>query len=383
MDQTLSPLAAATAALAQIPPTPPAEEPAPPAAAPAAGEGAEAPPAASDGGHAPPTTPEGEAESAAAPEGEGEAEGEGEVEGERAPEAGEPAAEQVIAIPGRFPNQSIELVLDSPEARESVQRLVNGYMRGEQAREVTERAKAELARASEERLAFVADPVAVLERASVDVRAMVLRNLLLDEGVRGAVADDLAVLATEGVVGLEDRATRQRLEMKESARGQIAQIREREKFAASLDQMLVDTLDRTSMSDEGKDAAYDLLLTALEAHETRSGRPLRSLEEVRSVLAPHATALHLSFDAPPAASPAPAAGAPPHAARPVPGAPAPARSVASLKSGQAARAASSATASAGRGAPPIPPAAPLNAPKGAMLREATAHLRQMQGKPTS
>lgn len=378
----LSPLAAAGVAAAAVAASaaaaaaPPAVDPAPSPADPGAPVVADPAAPAATPPAGPVADPEGEGEGAGAVEDPEAAEGQGET-----PPA-DPTPGLAIAIPTRFPGQQLELTVTDQSTLEAVQMLVNGFMRGEQARTALHNAQVQRTQAEEASMAFVADPVAVLERSDAGMRAMIVRNLLLDDAVRAELEPDIAALQTTGAAAIEDKAKRQRGEHRDTMREQVTEMRQRQQFAGQVDTMLSEALEAaTHLSEEDKEGAYDMMIDLLASHEERNQKRIRNLDEVRSLLAGRARLLNLSFDAPAtAAKPVPAAKT--KAPVVAPGTPAPAKSAAALTTGAAARAASAAAASTGRSAPAIPPSAPILAPKGGGLKDATAQLRKMSAPTT-
>lgn len=172
------------------------------------------------------TTPE----TPAAPDGEGDADAEGET-----PDGGD--AEDVVddtlivELPPRTPNgEAIRIAVPDQESLEAIQRLQNGYMRGEQARGAVAESRQTIEEFEEFRESLQLDPVSVIESAmSVEHAELLVRSLLTHPAILPRLQADLDLITQGDPDALErvrERAKAQRLELKDAAREQIEGQRE-------------------------------------------------------------------------------------------------------------------------------------------------------------
>ena len=382
-----SPIAAATAALRTSPPAEgavPTIPPFLPVSAPAsATAGAPATPAAPEGatpapegGEVPPT-PEGAAPEGGAPEG-------------TAPETPEtPAALEepiLVEVPSRFPDQKHTFAVSDPKDAEVLRMLTNGFMRGEQAKSLREQADKAIEAANTQRIQFLADPVAVVGTMHPEARAMVVRNLLLDQEVFKLVAEDLDTLADHGADALRDKAENSRTKHRDATAGQVAALQEREQLTRQIGGYLDSILLASGHDEDTQDDLYDELVGTLQLHEQTTGKQIKSLAEARSVIARKAQLFKIPLD-PSSSAPAGATAAPPAKpsapAKPTAPAPAAAPSVEQVRQNSVIRRVASAAAPTGRPAPTLPAESPLLPPKGSTIKDATARLRAQAANPNT
>ena len=379
-------LAAATASLRTTSSSvsPPPSAPETPATQPA-GAPAATPPAPAEG-----ETPPAEGETPPAepppPEGETPPPAEGETPPAGTPPDGEVPSDidlsLVVELPARRPGEKpLPVLLDNPAVVERIRQLNNGYMRGEQARELEARAAEQSAAARRMRIEFIADPVGALEvNLNAEQRAIVARNLLVDPEVRQLLQGELRLLETaDGLERLEDRAKRMRSEYKDARMGEVQTLETQERLVGQTSRLLDAVVQQLpDLPREAQDVLIEDLFRDIDAAESRLGKPILQMQQILEAIAPRLKLHHFSLDGgKPVRTTAPPARPSTPAARP--GAPTTPPNPAAVVGAARVRAdiknATAAVASAGRAAPAVTSQSPLVPPKGATIAQATAHLR--------
>lgn len=107
---------------------------------------------------------------------------------EKDPEAGD---DIVVELPGRNPDETFEIVVDSPEAQERLNQLKNGFMRGEAVRREREELQTDREEIEEIDALLASDPAGfLLEKVKPEFRLDVLKSLLLDPDTYKALQED-------------------------------------------------------------------------------------------------------------------------------------------------------------------------------------------------
>lgn len=261
--------------------------------------GEEPPPAAAEGGEPAPETTEG------APT---EAEG------------AEAAAEFVIELPARTPNgEPIRIDAGDQETYDAFQRLQNGYMRGEEAREVRAQAREVIDEFEEFRESLQLDPLSVIESAlSVAQGELLVRSLLAMPAIRDRLAAELSDALSDDEAAQERfrlKAENQRAKLRDAARAQLDEGRAIRQNAADVN-AAIGRLVPSDWTDEQKEFFYRDARTDIGEWCRRNERRTVPPTHVAQILAPRLKLLGLD----PAARRAPDRALPTRAAASAPAA---------------------------------------------------------------
>lgn len=255
------------------------------------------------------------------------------VDGEAEETEGEVSEDLVIELPARTPNgEPLRIVAPDQETAEAFQRLHNGYMRGEAAREAQAQSREVIDEFEEFRESLTLDPLSVIESAlSVDQAELLARSLFANPVIMQRIAPELADLLGEDE-GAQERfrlkAENQRVKLRDTAREQIDGQRAARANARDVN-AAIGRLIPASYTDEQKEFFFRDAIGDLQHHQRRTGQSLIAPNTVAQILAPRLKALGLDSatrrDGAPAresakrsttaAASAPAAGSPASAPR--------------------------------------------------------------------
>lgn len=218
------------------------------------------------------------------------------VEGAEGEDAGEVVDDAlVVELPARTPNgEAIRIAVPDQESLEAIQRLQNGYMRGEAAREVHAESRQVVEEFEEFRQQLQLDPLSTIESAlSVEQAELLARSLISHPAIMQRLADDLALIAQgdeDAVTRVRERAKAQRLELKDRARDEIEgqrAVRQNARDVQSVIGRLVpDTFNEDMRELFYRDARYDI-----QAWQQRTGQSIVPPNAVAQILAPRLKAL--------------------------------------------------------------------------------------------
>lgn len=339
--------------------------------------------AAKQAADAAPATPE-----TPAAEGEGAAEGEEPetVDGEGGEGEGEEVDDTLIVeLPARTPNgEPIRVAVPDQESLEAIQRLQNGYMRGEQAREVQAESHQVLGEFEEFRQQLQLDPVGVLEESlSPDQAEMWFRYLLTHPAIIQRAARDIEMVASgdeDAIERVRERTRSQRLELEKASRTKIEEQRAIRSNARDVNAQ-IGRLVPESFTEDMKELFYRDARYDIQAWQQRTGQSIVPPNIVAQILTPRLKALGVdpaARRAPKTGQPAtpratPAAATAPAGTSPTSGTP---RTVERVKSNAEKRAL---VAAAAPGANAVGRPNPLGAiPQNADVKEAIAAFRKMR-----
>lgn len=309
-----------------------------------------------------------------------------------APEASEGAEGEdapddalIVELPPRTPNgEPIRVAVPDQESLEAIQRLQNGYMRGEAAREVQAESRQVIEEFEEFREGMRLDPLSTIESAlSVDQAELLVRSLLSHPALLPRLADDLALIAQgdeDAVARVRERAEAQRLKLKDKARDEIEGQRAVRQNARDV-QSVIGRLVPESFTDEMKELFYRDARYDIQEWQQRNRQSMVPPNIVAQILAPRLKALGVdpaTRRASKTGQPAPTRATPAAAAAPA-GAPTASpqpRTVERVKSNAEKRAL---VAAAAPGANAVGRPNPLGAiPQNADVKEAIAAFRKMR-----
>lgn len=217
-------------------------------------------------------------------------EGEGTEGADDAASESEESTELVIELEARLPNgQPIVINAPDPETYEALQRLQNGYMRGEQARAVQSEAREVLDEFEEFREGLRLDPVSTIESGlSVDQAEMLARSLLTHPALLPRLMADLEAIATndpEQVERIRERAEAQRLKLKDQARGELEGQRAVRQNARDI-QSVIGRLVPQTFTDEQREFFYRDARYDIQEWQQRNRQQIVPPNLVAQILAP-------------------------------------------------------------------------------------------------
>lgn len=219
------------------------------------------------------------------------------VEGAAEEPEGEVSDDLIIELPARTPNgEPLRIVAPDQETAEAFQRLHNGYMRGEQAREVQAQSREVIEEFEEFRESLTLDPLSVIESAlSVDQAELLTRSLLANPVIQQRVAAELADLLGEDE-GAQERfrlkAENQRAKLRDTAREQIDGQRAARANARDVN-AAIGRLIPAHYSDEQREFFFRDAIGDIQHHQRRTGQRLIAPNTVAQILAPRLKALGL------------------------------------------------------------------------------------------
>lgn len=243
----------------------------------------------------------------AAPETPAPAAGDAPAADEETPEPVEGEAEEgeetpvnedlVIELPARTPNgEPLRIVAPDQETAEAFQRLHNGYMRGEQAREVQSQWREVIEEFEEFRESLTLDPLSVIESAlSVDQAELLARSLFANPVIQQRLAAELQDLLGDDEGARERfklKAETQRLKLRETAREQIDGQRAARANARDVN-AAIGRLVPASYSDEQREFFFRDAIGDIQHHQRRTGQQHVAPNTVAQILAPRLKALGL------------------------------------------------------------------------------------------
>lgn len=210
---------------------------------------------------------------------------------------GEDAVDEslVIELPARTPNgEPVRIVAPDQETAEAFQRLQNGYMRGEQAREAQAASREVIEEFEEFRESLQLDPLSVIESAlSVDQGELLARSLLANPAIQARLGAELQDLLADDEATRERfrlKAENQRAKLREQAREQIEGQRAVRANARDVN-AAIGRLVPADYTDEQKEFFFRDAMGDIEFHQRRTGQRLIAPNTVAQILAPRLKAL--------------------------------------------------------------------------------------------
>ena len=225
-----------------------------------------------------------------APAAEGEEVEEG-VDGAEGGEGGEETADEMVVQLNPLTPNGQPIVINAPDAEtfEALQRLQNGYMRGEQARAVSSEAREVIDEFEEFREGLRLDPLTTIESAlTVDQAEMLVRSLVTHPALFQRLAADLEAIASgdeDAVQRLRERAESARHKLRDSARTELESQRAIKQNARDI-QSVVGRLVPEGFTDEQREFFYRDARYDIQEWQARTGQSMVPPNMVAQILAP-------------------------------------------------------------------------------------------------